>query len=183
LSSAACSLTGSRFTIFAHGFTALIDLAIAIVIDIVPTDLLSRRNLSLTYLFPFAFNTTLNTGLTSSYAFGLWLSRVTSASLADQTITADLIDQAVAIVIYAVADLWLRHGSRTIKPLPVLASLYAFATSRLADPRQFFIDRAIAIIVYAIADLRLGRNFTHTIAPYTGFTGADTRLTRPDTIS
>jgi hypothetical protein len=69
-----------------------------------------------------------------------------------------IIDHAVAIVVFAIADLWLCRRAVTNAPLTRLASLRTRAASRLTSTRRdIVVNQTIAIVILAIADLGLWR--------------------------
>ena len=94
-----------------------------------------------------------------------------------------VVDQAVAIVVFAIADFGFRLWSRTAAKLAVYARSFALAASpRARFVRDAVIDLAVTVVIFAVTDFGFGfsRGAKHPFSGATFFstvaTGGRTRL-------
>jgi hypothetical protein len=64
-----------------------------------------------------------------------------------------IVNNAVAIVVFAVADLWFGLGARATSPFAIFAHSHTSAAIGLAWSRWEVVDQAIAIVVKTVAEL------------------------------
>jgi len=132
----------TEITLFATE-RAVVDLAVAIVIFAI-ADL--DNCLDACTRSPFS-------ALTSLSAFFAGADILSARSGGSALALAAFVDLAVAIVVFAVADLGLWFGGGAAFPLSSAAGLFAASTSSLTITREIFVDLAIAIVVFVVADL------------------------------
>ncbi len=83
---------------------------------------------------------------------------------------------AVAVVVFAVADLGIGLGSITKDPFSVDTGFFSVAAGRRARALQSIVHRPVAIVVFAVAAFGL-RGWSRTTDPFSALTELDARTT------
>jgi hypothetical protein len=149
-------VAGSRLTAgaFIRGSTAIIDKSIAIVVFAIAADLLSGGQDFTLASAPSTIDTDLHTTFANADAVGSGLSVIAGAFEA-------IVDQAIAIVVFAIADLRTWRVNGIALQFAVVAARNSIATDPLfagfTGLTAFgvaFIDLTVAVVVFTVAFFR-----------------------------
>ena len=122
---AAGSRTSANVAVFAR---AGLVFAIAIVVDFVSTNLFGRQHFALAGLWPLTVDTDLGTGAACPHVASVGWTRVARANFSIFTRATDIIDLAIAVVVFAIADLFLRLRRGAVAPLSIHAAFGSGST-------------------------------------------------------